>query len=175
MSPPRRSRRPTSVASAPLPASASTPAPHVATASAAVGGSAAGWSAAGGSPIVVAQGETLDTLSRRYGVPSAALLSANGLSSPSEVKGGMRVIVPVYSARGHAVAATSAGKTAEGQEARRGRRLGRPRERAGEGQEGQDKAEGKAKTEEAAADKPKERRPRTSPRASRQDDCGRQV
>src|SRR5208337_2388173 len=108
------------VASAPLPASASTPSPHVATASAAVGGSATGWTAAGGSPIVVAQGETLDTLSRRYGVPSAALLSANGLSSPSEVKGGMRVIVPVYNARGHAVAAASAGKTAEASSKRRG-------------------------------------------------------
>ena len=54
----------------------------------AVGGSAAGWTAAGGSPIVVANGDTLDSLSSRYGVPSAALLSANGLSSASEVKSG---------------------------------------------------------------------------------------
>ena len=31
---------------------------------------------------------------RRYGVPAAALLSANGLSSGSEVHGGMRLVVP---------------------------------------------------------------------------------
>jgi murein DD-endopeptidase MepM/ murein hydrolase activator NlpD len=78
----------------------------------AVGGSAAGWTAAGGSPIVVANGETLDTLSGRYGVPAAALLSANGLSSASEVKSGMRLVVPVYHADGHAVATAEKEKAA---------------------------------------------------------------
>ena len=80
----------------------------------AVGGSAAGWTAAGGSPIVVANGETLDTISGRYGVPAAALLSANGLSNASEVKSGMRLVVPVYHADGHALA--SAEKTAKGRD-----------------------------------------------------------
>ncbi|HEY3623927.1 MAG TPA: M23 family metallopeptidase [Roseiarcus sp.] len=70
----------------------------------AVGGSAAGWTAAGGSPIVVANGETLDTISGRYGVPASALLAANGLSSASEVKSGMHIVVPVYHADDHAVA-----------------------------------------------------------------------
>jgi murein DD-endopeptidase MepM/ murein hydrolase activator NlpD len=72
----------------------------------AVGGSATGWTAAGGSPIVVANGETLDTISGRYGVPSSALLSANGLSSASEVKSGTHLVVPVYHADGRAVAST---------------------------------------------------------------------
>ena len=71
-----------------------------------VAGSAAGWTAAGGTPVVVAQGESLDTLSRRYGVPSAALLTANGLSNAAEVKGGMHIVVPVYNAG----AAAPAGK-----------------------------------------------------------------
>src|ERR1700728_523286 len=70
----------------------------------AVGGSATGWTASGGSPIVVANGETLDTISGRYGVPAAALLSANGLSNASEVKSGTHLVVPVYHADGHAVA-----------------------------------------------------------------------
>ena len=70
----------------------------------AVGGSAAGWTAAGGSPIEVANGETLDTISGRYGVPASALLAANGLSSASEVKSGMHLVVPVYHADGRAVA-----------------------------------------------------------------------
>jgi murein DD-endopeptidase MepM/ murein hydrolase activator NlpD len=101
------------VAAAPLPpqgvASASSSA--TSTAKQAVAGSAAGWTAAGGTPVVVAQGETLDTLSRRYGVPSAALLSANGLSNSADVKGGMHMVVPVYNAGGRAVAAAPAGKT----------------------------------------------------------------
>ncbi len=70
----------------------------------AVGGSAVGWTASGGSPIVVGDGETLDTISGRYGVPASALLAANGLSSPSEVKSGTHLVVPVYHADGHAVA-----------------------------------------------------------------------
>jgi murein DD-endopeptidase MepM/ murein hydrolase activator NlpD len=78
-----------------------------------VGGSAAGWAAAGGSPIVVADGETLDTLSGRYGVPSAALLAANGLHNSSEVKSGMRIVVPVYHADGHAVASAETPKAAK--------------------------------------------------------------
>jgi murein DD-endopeptidase MepM/ murein hydrolase activator NlpD len=78
-----------------------------------VGGSAAGWTAAGGSPIVVGNGDTLDSLSSRYGVPSAALLSANGLSSASEVKSGTHLVVPVYHADGHAVASGEKEKAAK--------------------------------------------------------------
>lgn len=63
------------------------------------GGSASGWSAQGGTPIVVAQGETLDMISSRYGVPKAALISANGLSSPT-VSPGSRLTIPVYNAAG---------------------------------------------------------------------------
>ena len=82
----------------------------------AVGGSAAGWTAAGGSPIVVANGETLDTISGRYGVPAAALLAANGLSSASEVKGGTRLVVPVYHADGREVASTERERAAKKRE-----------------------------------------------------------
>ena len=57
-----------------------------------------GWRAAGGSPIVVADGDTLDTVSQRYGVPASALLKVNGFTSASQVHGGVRLIVPVYDA-----------------------------------------------------------------------------
>ena len=83
----------------------------------AVGGSAAGWTAAGGSPIEVANGETLDTISGRYGVPSSANHSANGLSSPSDVKSGMHLVVPVYHADGRAVATADKEKAAKKREA----------------------------------------------------------
>ena len=96
------------VAAAPLPpASSVASAVPSASAAAPTGGSAKGWTASGGSPVVVGQGETLDTLSRRYGVPSAALLSANGLAGASDVKSGMHLVVPVYSAGGQAVASAA--------------------------------------------------------------------
>jgi len=93
------------------------PAAHSATRTAslsrpqAVGGSAVGWTAVGGSPIVVGAGDNLDTISGRYGVPAAALLAANGLSRASEVKSGMRIVVPVYHEDGHAVASAEKEKS----------------------------------------------------------------
>ncbi len=59
-----------------------------------------GWRAQGGTPIVVAQGESASTLATRYGVPMAALLKANGFNSPAQIQPGARLIVPVYSAAG---------------------------------------------------------------------------
>jgi murein DD-endopeptidase MepM/ murein hydrolase activator NlpD len=85
-----------SVRSQPLPPPQSAVALRSA-APAAVAGNATGWSAQGGTPIVIAQGETLDTISSRYGVPRAALISANGLSSPN-LEPGSRLTIPVYSA-----------------------------------------------------------------------------
>lgn len=64
-----------------------------------VAGSANGWSAQGGTPIVVAQGETLDMISSRYGVPRSALISANGLSG-GNLAPGSRLVIPVYNAGG---------------------------------------------------------------------------
>lgn len=80
-------------------------APSAPAVSAPVGGSAKGWSAVGGSPIVVGTGEGAESLSRRYGVPSSALLSANGLTSSSQVHAGMRLVVPVYNAGGKSASA----------------------------------------------------------------------
>ena len=85
------------------------PSPQLAAAPATRGGSA-GWSAEGGTPIVVAQGETLSMLSGRYGVPADAILRANNLNGASQVQPGSRLIVPIYSANGGASqVASSAG------------------------------------------------------------------
>lgn len=70
----------------------------------AVSGGSAGWSAQGGTPVVLAQGETLDTISSRYGVPRAAIMSANGLNS-AHVAPGTRITIPVYNAAGSAAPA----------------------------------------------------------------------
>ena len=151
----------TSVASAPLRAtsspvaSAAAPVASAAPASSAappVGGSVAGWSAVGGTPVVVASGETLDSLSRRYGVPASALLSANGLSSAAEVKGGMRMVVPVYSAGSRAVAsakepADSAEKTKRHAEDVAANDV---RDKPVKGRKAEDKAAEKTKAEETS-------------------------
>ena len=47
---------------------------------------------------MVAKGDDADSVSRRYGVPIAALVKSNGLTSASQIHGGMHIIVPVYSA-----------------------------------------------------------------------------
>lgn len=90
-------------------ATPATPSPRLAQSApmkaAAVTGSAAGWTAAGGTPIVLAQGESLNTISTRYGVPVSALVSTNGFGSASEAQPGSRIVVPVYNAAaGHAAA-----------------------------------------------------------------------
>ncbi|MCU4182424.1 LysM peptidoglycan-binding domain-containing M23 family metallopeptidase [Bosea sp. BH3] len=82
----------------------STPAPQ------AVPGNASGWSAQGGTPVVVAQGESLDMISSRYGVPRAAIISANGLSNPN-VAPGSRIVIPVYNAGGAAAQAPARAET----------------------------------------------------------------
>ncbi len=56
-----------------------------------------GWSAEGGTPVVVAQGETSAMLARRYGVPEDALLRTNGFGSAAQVQPGARLVVPVFS------------------------------------------------------------------------------
>ena len=95
---------PPAVSSAPLPARATPAVASAGSTQQAVAGSAAGWSARGGTAVAVGQNDTLDTLSLRYGVPAAALLKTNGLTSSAEVKTGMHIVVPVYSAGGRAVA-----------------------------------------------------------------------
>jgi murein DD-endopeptidase MepM/ murein hydrolase activator NlpD len=82
-----------SVASASYPALAPV-APRPATA---LGGTQ-GWTAVGGTPVVLQQGESLNTLSSRYGVPVSALLAVNGLSSVNQAQPGQQIMIPAYSA-----------------------------------------------------------------------------
>jgi murein DD-endopeptidase MepM/ murein hydrolase activator NlpD len=153
---------PSGSTAAPTPAVAAAPIGQPASVAAAghrpaepVGGSAAGWTPVGGSPIVVAQGETLDTLSARYGVPSAALLNANGLLHASQVTPGARIIVPVYHADGHAVASAEPqkSKTKRGEDVAE---AGSPKAAKAKEKETKAKEKDKEKDKEAVvkADKP---------------------
>jgi len=68
------------------------PAPVAATA-------ASKWDWNGGTAIIVGPGETVQTLSNKYGVPISAIMQANNLSGLS-LKPGQRVIIPRYNAAG---------------------------------------------------------------------------
>jgi murein DD-endopeptidase MepM/ murein hydrolase activator NlpD len=68
------------------------------------GNGMAGWSATGGTPVVVANGETADTIANRYGIPRDAIVHTNGFASASEIRPGTRLVIPVYNA---ALAASS--------------------------------------------------------------------
>lgn len=56
----------------------------------------AGWNNTGTS-VVLRQGETIETLSNRFGVPAKALLAANGMKTAGEAQPGQQIIVPSYS------------------------------------------------------------------------------
>lgn len=55
-----------------------------------------GWSSAGGATVTAQAGDSVHTLSNRYGVPAGAIMSANGLQTPS-LSPGQQVIIPVFS------------------------------------------------------------------------------
>ena len=46
------------------------------------------WTWEGGTPITVAPGETLEMIARRHGVPVAAIMQANNITSPAMVHAG---------------------------------------------------------------------------------------
>ncbi len=52
------------------------------------------WTWEGGTPITVAPGENLETLSRRYSVPVAAIMEANSITSPAMVRPGQHLVIP---------------------------------------------------------------------------------
>ena len=55
-----------------------------------------GWTRVGGTTIVIAPGDTLATLSRRYGVPERAIVDANGMRGPQDVVAGRYLTIPTY-------------------------------------------------------------------------------
>jgi murein DD-endopeptidase MepM/ murein hydrolase activator NlpD len=100
---------PAPVASAPL-AAPTLPAAPIRAASAAPAGLPAtggpkGWTAQGGSTVALGQGETITTLSNRYGVPEAAIRSANGVAPGARPAPGSQLVIPVYNAAGAAAPA----------------------------------------------------------------------
>jgi murein DD-endopeptidase MepM/ murein hydrolase activator NlpD len=59
-------------------------------------GSERGWTATGGTTIKLREGETLYNLSKRYGVPVKAILSANGIEDANAVRAGQSIVIPTF-------------------------------------------------------------------------------
>jgi len=52
------------------------------------------WSWDGGTAVIVAQGETIDTISRRHGVPVPAIMQANNMTHAAQLQPGQRLVIP---------------------------------------------------------------------------------
>jgi murein DD-endopeptidase MepM/ murein hydrolase activator NlpD len=116
-----------------------------------ISGFGSNWSVAGGSPIVVAQGETLDSISQRYGVPQSALLQANGFTAASQVHPGTRLIVPVYNAdNGKARVADRKSRVADAEEPSAKSKHEKRAKDAGKAKVAKDAKDAKAKVEKGA-------------------------
>ncbi len=63
-----------------------------------VAGNASGWSAIGGTPVTLREGESINTLSQRYSVPVSAIMAVNGLSSVQQAQPGQQIMIPAYNA-----------------------------------------------------------------------------
>ncbi len=57
---------------------------------------ASGWSREGGTLVEARAGDTVASLSRRYGVPAGELGKANGLAANAALAAGQRVVVPTH-------------------------------------------------------------------------------
>jgi murein DD-endopeptidase MepM/ murein hydrolase activator NlpD len=93
---------------APVAASPVAPAPVAASMPGPLPGADPHWTTNGGTPVVMAQGETPVMLANRYGVPADALVKANGYATTAAVHPGAKLIIPVYRANSNgAVAKTT--------------------------------------------------------------------
>jgi murein DD-endopeptidase MepM/ murein hydrolase activator NlpD len=54
------------------------------------------WSWDGGVAITVTQGETIEGIAHRHGVPVEAIVRANNLASPNAIHPGQRLVIPRY-------------------------------------------------------------------------------
>ncbi|WP_417674019.1 peptidoglycan DD-metalloendopeptidase family protein [Roseibium sp.] len=54
------------------------------------------WTSVGGTRVTVREGDSVKTMSRRYGVPVEAIAAVNGIEYPGQVKPGQTLLIPTY-------------------------------------------------------------------------------
>lgn len=69
---------------------------------------APGWQWEGGTPVTVVPGDSLASLSKRWGVPANVIAEANGLAGPAVLQPGRRLVIPRYSGPASAAAPAAA-------------------------------------------------------------------
>lgn len=82
---------------------------------AAAAGRPAGWSTDGAPRVSLQPGETISSLSRRYGVPASEIMRANGITDATRVTPGQQLVIPGYSRGGTPAPAQVAGAPAASQ------------------------------------------------------------
>lgn len=71
--------------------------------------SSSGWSSQNGTMVTLGRGDSIHSISQRYGVPASAIMQANGLQNANGVGEGRQLLIPTYgSGGGSAVASTAA-------------------------------------------------------------------
>lgn len=69
--------------------------------------SKAGWSTQNAPVVMLRQGESVKTLSKRYGVPEKEILAANGLKRSSDAEPGQKIVIPTFSTTASAAKAST--------------------------------------------------------------------
>ncbi|HBF31783.1 LysM peptidoglycan-binding domain-containing M23 family metallopeptidase [Rhizobium sp.] len=68
-----------------------------------------GWSTENAPRVVLKPGESIATLSNRYGVPEKEIVKANGLSTAGAARPGQSIVIPTFGARSTPTRAAAAG------------------------------------------------------------------
>jgi murein DD-endopeptidase MepM/ murein hydrolase activator NlpD len=68
-----------------------------------------GWNWEGGTAVTVQHGDTIDSITKRYGVPASAIAEANNLPNGSTLRPGQRLVIPKYEVTGSTNAAPRPG------------------------------------------------------------------
>jgi len=79
------------------PSTPKTPALDRVTAPQTIASGKGGWTPIGGTTIQAGANDSVETLARRYGVPSSAIAQANGVSASQRLNPGQNVVIPTYS------------------------------------------------------------------------------
>jgi murein DD-endopeptidase MepM/ murein hydrolase activator NlpD len=64
-----------------------------------------------GASVVVAPGDTVDVIARRYGVPAQAVIQANNITNPAVLSPGQRLVIPRYVGAGAKLTHAAAPRT----------------------------------------------------------------
>lgn len=71
-----------------------------------------GWSTTNAPAVLMRQGDTVATLSKRFGVPEKEILKANGMKSGADAEPGQRILIPTFAVSGSAAKASASDQAA---------------------------------------------------------------